>query len=217
MSDVNVPTSSTKPARKPWPPWVKKAIRIVLALLVLVVAYYILAALVPRWWAQRIAGLVEGGFVRGTLWGLIFGVLCTAIPVVLFFWIWQVRRLKYHRTLQICLGVLALAVAIPNLMTLSIVLGGGNAAHAGERILDVEAPGFRGASLIGAIVGALLAVAVLVAVHRYRKRGRDLNEARDGLERHRLEQERLAEQRRAEQELGRGPGDVPPGSHRAHS
>ena len=37
-------------------------------------------------------------------------------------------------------------------MTLSVVFGGNSAAHAGERIMDVEAPGFRGASLVGAII-----------------------------------------------------------------
>ena len=38
-------------------------------------------------------------------------------------------------------------------MTLGIVLGISDAAHAGDRILDVEGPGFRLWSLIGAIVG----------------------------------------------------------------
>jgi hypothetical protein len=48
--------------------------------------------------------------------------------------------------------VLALIVALPNLMTLAIVLGTGNAAHAGERIMDVDAPLFRGFSLVGALI-----------------------------------------------------------------
>ena len=43
-------------------------------------------------------------------------------------------------------------------MTLSIVVGRGNAAHAGDRILDVEAPAFRGGTLAGAIVAGLLVV-----------------------------------------------------------
>ena len=41
-------------------------------------------------------------------------------------------------------------------MTLSIVVGTGNAAHAGDRVLDVEAPAFRGGSLAGAILAGLL-------------------------------------------------------------
>lgn len=47
-------------------------------------------------------------------------------------------------------------LALPNLITLSIVVGQGNAAHAGDRILDVEAPAFRGGTLAGAIVAGLL-------------------------------------------------------------
>jgi hypothetical protein len=45
-------------------------------------------------------------------------------------------------------------LAAPNLLTLGIVLGNGNGAHAGDRILDVEAPAFRGATLAGALIAA---------------------------------------------------------------
>jgi hypothetical protein len=58
------------------------------------------------------------------------------------------------------------------LMTLTIVLGASNAAHAGERVLDVDAPGFRGASLVGAIVAAALFALVLFLRIRRRLRGR---------------------------------------------
>ena len=51
---------------------------------------------------------------------------------------------------------LAVILALPNLMTLGIVLGRGNAAHAGDRILDVEAPAFRGGTLAGALLAGLL-------------------------------------------------------------
>ncbi len=65
-----------------------------------------------------------------------------------------------------------IAIAIPNLMTLSIVLGNNNAAHAGERILDVDAPAFRGASLVGAIaaVAILLIAVALIGRRRWRRR-----------------------------------------------
>jgi len=211
MTDKNVGESAP---RRGLPSWAKKTIAVVVALIVLVIAYYALAAFVPRWWAQRIAGLAEGGFTRGVLWGLLFGILCTAVPIALLAWIWQVRNWRYHRGLQIAMGVLALVVALPNLMTLTIVLGSGNGAHAGERILDVDAPGFRGATLIGAIVGALLAVVFIVALTRYRKRGRDLKQVRRDLEQSRIDEERLDARREAEKELGRRTDDVPPGSHR---
>jgi hypothetical protein len=36
---------------------------------------------------------------------------------------------------------IGLAVDMPNLLTLTVVFGGGNAAHAGQRIMDVDATG----------------------------------------------------------------------------
>ncbi len=57
-------------------------------------------------------------------------------------------------------------------MTLGIVLGTGNAAHAGERILDVEAPAFRGATLAGALIalGMIGFVAFLMMSRRESRR-----------------------------------------------
>jgi hypothetical protein len=70
--------------------------------------------------------------------------------------VWGIRKRRSPRAwLFIVCGVVLLA--LPNLFTLGIVFGPGNAAHAGDRTLDVEAPGFRGASL----AGALLAVAAI--------------------------------------------------------
>jgi hypothetical protein len=205
--------TSRETTRTGMPPWAKRAIGAVVALLVFVIAYFVLAAFVPRWWAQRVAGLAEGGISRGILWGLVFGILCTAVPLVLLAWTWQVRGWRFRRGLQVPLSIIALLVAIPNLMTLSIVLGNGNAAHAGERILDVDAPGFRGASLIGAIIGALVFIFFLVGVARYRKRGRDLRHVRSDLERQRMEDERIENERIENDRLGRrDPGTGSPGA-----
>ena len=63
-------------------------------------------------------------------------------------------------------------------MTLSVVFGGNSAAHAGERIMDVDAPGFRGASLVGSVVAALVFVGVVVLTIQYRRRGRQVAKAR---------------------------------------
>ena len=67
--------------------------------------------------------------------------------------------------------ILAVVTAIPNLLTLTIVLGTSNAAHAGERTLDTSAPGFRGATALGAIIAVVLvALLVFVVVRRSRRR-----------------------------------------------
>ena len=66
----------------------------------------------------------------------------------------------------------AVLLAIPNLLTLGIVLGVGNAAHAGDRVLDVEAPAFRGATLAGVLIAVGLAFFVgYLMISRARARG----------------------------------------------
>jgi glucan phosphoethanolaminetransferase (alkaline phosphatase superfamily) len=114
----------------------------------------IASATIPRWWAQRIADQVDGSITQGTLVGLFYGFLFTFLPMIVLIGILRWKRT--WKALVVAVG-LALLLASPNLMTLGIVLGTGNAAHAGERTLDVEAPAFRGASL----AGALLAVALV--------------------------------------------------------
>ena len=78
------------------------------------------------------------------------------------------------RSKAIAVGVaVALILATPNLMTLGIVLGSGNAAHAGERTLDTRAPAFRGATLAGALLAAALTgfIAYLVVSRNRARRG----------------------------------------------
>lgn len=121
-------------------------------------AYFIVSATVPRWWAQRIGDQVDGSISAGIGLGLFYGFVFTFLPLLVLSV--AVRRGRAWRT-RAWIAVVALALALPNLMTLGIVLGTGSAAHAGERILDVEAPDFRAASLVGAILGAAAVGGVL--------------------------------------------------------
>lgn len=121
-------------------------------LVAIVVVYFIAASTVPRWWAHRIGDQVNGSITAGIGIGLFYGVVFTFIP--LFIVTFALRRRRSWRARAWLLGA-AVVLALPNLMTLGIVLGSGSAAHAGERTLDVEAPDFRAASLVGAIIGAL--------------------------------------------------------------
>ncbi|MEU7633300.1 permease [Nocardia sp. NPDC049220] len=151
--------------------WRTRIIAGLAVLAVLVIAYFILSAFIPRWWAQRIAQMVGGSFAKGIGLGLTYGVLCTAVPLFLLLFAVLVWRRRAGRFLAGAAAVIAILVAIPNLMTLTIVLGNGNAAHAGERILDVDAPAFRGACLVGAIAAilAFAAVAALMMLRRWRR------------------------------------------------
>jgi hypothetical protein len=137
-------------------------------LVVLVIAVLGASATVPRWWAHRVGAQVDGSITQGTLLGLVYGFVFTLLPIVVI-----VLILRWRRTWKtvIFAAVLAVVLALPNLMTLSIVVGRGNAAHAGDRVLDVEAPAFRGGSLAGAILTVLLlAVIAYLVVSRDRAR-----------------------------------------------
>ena len=117
-------------------------------------AAYIASATIPRWWAHRVGDQVGGSIAAGVLVGLFYGFVFTALPLLVLAAVVRWRRTWRAITVGI---VFALLLAIPNLMTLGIVLGRGNAAHAGERTLDVEAPAFRGATLAGALIALAMA------------------------------------------------------------
>jgi hypothetical protein len=134
---------------RPWTAtWARRALVVAVVIVVLIVAGFLGATFLPRWWAHRIGDQANGGFTGGILVGLFYGFVFTALPLAML-------RFAFHRrrpwkTWAVMFGV-AILLALPNLLTLGIVLGSGNAAHAGQRTLDVDAPGFRGASLGGAL------------------------------------------------------------------
>jgi hypothetical protein len=149
--------------------WGRRALWIGVALVVLVAAGLIASATAPRWWAHRVGDQVDGSITQGTLLGLVYGFVFTFLPVVVLVLVLRWRRTT--RTIIVAV-VLALLLALPNLMTLGIVIGRGNAAHAGDRVLDVEAPAFRGGTLAGAILaGLLVAFIAYLVVSRDRAHG----------------------------------------------
>ncbi|WP_431970674.1 permease [Nocardia sp. bgisy134] len=150
--------------------WRNRIIGGVVLVVVLFVTYLVLAAFIPRWWAQRIAEMVSGSFSKGIGWGFFFGAVCTIVPLLLLLFAVLMWRKRAGKFLAGAAVVLAVLLAIPNLMTLSIVLGNSSAAHAGERVLDVDAPAFRGACLAGAIIAALVFSGVVFFVVRRQMR-----------------------------------------------
>ena len=106
----------------------------------------------PRWWSHRIGDQVDGSIPAGITLGLVYGFLFTVLPLLVLFW--AARKRRSWKAWLVCAAV-AVFLALPNLFTLGIVVGGGNAAHAGDRTLDVDAPGFRGGTLAGAILAVL--------------------------------------------------------------
>ncbi|MCW2840373.1 MAG: hypothetical protein JWR55_1856 [Aeromicrobium sp.] len=147
--------------------WVNRIVLAIVIVGIAYIAYLLSAAFFPRWWAQRVADQVDGSVSRGTMWGLFYGFVFSVFPLLLLA---QVRRSFFSWTWRGIVTIVAIALAAPNWLTLSVVAGNSSAAHAGERILDVDGPGFRAATLIGVIVGALLALAITAAGMRLRKR-----------------------------------------------
>jgi MFS family permease len=153
------------------------------------------AAFLPRWWSHRVADQANGSFTGGILLGIFYGFVFTVLPLAML-------RFTFHRRRPWktwgWMFLVAVLLATPNLLTLGIVLGSGNAAHAGERTLDVDAPGFRGASLGGAL--AAVAALVLWEYLRFSRR-----RARDEL------RELRAELKEREQAARAQPPPPPPG------
>jgi hypothetical protein len=129
--------------------WSRRIVTWVLVVGGLVLAGIIAAAFIPRWWAHRVGDQANESFAGGIMLGLFYGFVFTALPIALI--VWGIRKRRSARAWLFIVGG-ALLLALPNLFTLGIVLGGNSAAHAGDRTLDVEAPGFRGATLGGALV-----------------------------------------------------------------
>ena len=156
--------------------WVRRGVMVLVAVVVGFILYKAAASFLPRWWAQKVADQVNGGFTAGTLWGLFYGFAFTFVPLVLFF---QIRRKFLNWKAKVVVAILALALAAPNWLTLAVVASNSKAAHAGERIFDVDAPGFRWATLIGVGVGALMAVLLSgtsILMSRRRRQVKDLKE-----------------------------------------
>jgi hypothetical protein len=145
--------------------WKKRVITGGILLVVLVIAYFVLSAYIPRWWSQRMGRAIDGQISTGVLLGLCFGLIFTIVPLGLLYW--AMRRSMRWKTRVFWLA-LALVLAAPNLMTLGVAIGTGSGSHAGQRTMDVDAPMFRGATLIG-VLSAILIFVVMVVL--YRRRG----------------------------------------------
>jgi MFS family permease len=156
------------PANKPdWPKHLLVGLGAVVALVVLA---FLGAAFLPRWWSHLVGRQVDQSMTVGVALGLFYGFVFTLLPLLVARWGFHKRRPWKHWAAFAVATVLA---AAPNLLTLGIVIGSGGAAHAGERTLDVDAPGFRNSSLAGVIVAVLALVALqylLFSRHRAKER-----------------------------------------------
>ncbi len=168
MNDETTPTSQAPREAPVERHWGRRLIVGGIVLIAAVVVFVIGAAFLPRWWAHRIGDQVDQSTAAGIGLGLFYGAVFTFVPLVVL-WLGFRKRRPWKAWLGVV--VAAAVLAIPNLLTLGIVAGSGDAAHAGERTLDVEAPYFRASTLIGAI-GAAVILAVVIYMMWTRRRGK---------------------------------------------
>jgi MFS family permease len=173
--------------------WAKRALVIIVAVIALIGLGLLGASFLPRWWSHRVADQANGSFTGGILLGIFYGFVFTILPFAMLRFTFHKRRPWKTWGWMFCVAVL---LATPNLLTLGIVLGSGKGAHAGDRTLDVDAPGFRGASLGGAI--AAVVAFVLWEYLRYSRRHA------------RAEVRRLRDQLKAAKEPPPAPPSAPP-------
>ena len=168
--------------------WVNRAVLVLVLVALAYVAYAVSAAFFPRWWSHRVGDQVQGRLTAGTLWGLFYGFVFTFVPLLVLA---QMRRRFLSWTWRFIVLAVAVVLAVPNWLTLSVVIGNSKSAHAAERTFDVEAPGFRVATTIGAVSGAMVAMLLVGASMRLARRRRQVKDLKGQLsERERAERER---------------------------
>ncbi|MFF1830956.1 hypothetical protein [Paenarthrobacter sp. NPDC058040] len=151
--------------------WGVKIILIIVALLVAVAAYFILGAILPRWWSDVIAGQIRRDLGASVLVGMFYGFVFTFIPLVVA---WQATHKAVKWPLKIVILLLAVALATPNLLTAGIVFGSTESAHAGQRTLSVDAGFFTTWTAISAVAAAVIFVVVTVLWAVWRRRGKQM-------------------------------------------
>ena len=138
------------------PNWSRRLLVGLIAVVAVVVLAFLGATFLPRWWSHLVGRQVDGSMTVGVALGLFYGFVFTLLPLLIARWGFHKRR--PWKTWAVFAAATVLAAA-SNLLTLGIVIGNGCAAHAAERTLDVEAPGFSNSSLAGVIIAVLALVA----------------------------------------------------------
>ncbi|SKB06076.1 hypothetical protein SAMN06295964_1166 [Aeromicrobium choanae] len=158
--------------------WVRRIVVVLVLVVAALVVYGLLAAALPRWWAQRVGNQVDGRMTVGIFWGVFYGFIFSFLPVLV---VWQVRRPFLKWPWKVGVFLVALLLAAPNWLTLAISLGDNSASDAGWITLVNEAPGFQWATFFGALVGVLASFALIATITAARRRKSKVSELRGQL------------------------------------
>lgn len=171
--------------------WGARIILLLVALLVLVIAYFALASVLPVWWANIIRNQVQGNLGAGILVGMFYGFVFTLVPLLVA---WQATHKAVKWPWKTVIVLLAVALATPNLLTASILISNSEAAHNGQRIFGTEATWFPLWTQISAIAAVVMFVAGVSLWSVWRGRGKKMKAFK------KAEAERLLAARAAEKE-----------------
>ncbi|WP_454810263.1 hypothetical protein [Paenarthrobacter nitroguajacolicus] len=169
--------------------WGVKIILILVAVLVAVAAYFILGAILPRWWSDVIAGQIRRDLGASVLVGMFYGFVFTFIPLLVA---WQATRKAVSWPWKIAIVLVAVAIATPNLLTAGIVFGSTESAHAGQRTLSVDAGFFTTWTAISAVAAVVVFAAVTILWALWRRRGKQMKVLKQA-ENHRIRAAKNAE------------------------
>ncbi|MCO4276268.1 hypothetical protein NG701_17875 [Pseudarthrobacter sp. HLT3-5] len=161
--------SEESPAKKA--NWAARIILVVVALVVLAIAYFAFAAILPVWWANVIRNQVQGNLGAGILVGMFYGFVFTFVPLLVA---WQATRKSVNWPWKLTIVLAAVALASPNLLTAGIMFGSSQAAHNGQRILGTEATWFPLWTQISAIAAAVIFVVGVILWRVWRQRGKKM-------------------------------------------
>ena len=139
------------------PNWSRRLLIGAIVIVAIALFAFLAAVFVPRWWSHLVGRQIDGSMTVGVALGLFYGFVFTLLPLLVVRWGFHMRR---RWKVWAAFAVATVIVAAPNLMTLGIVIGNGGAAHAAERTLDVESPGFRNSSLAGVIAAVVFLIVV---------------------------------------------------------
>jgi len=166
MSESSAPTPEpTAPipgnaaGKKPLPVWLARTIFGAVAAVVLVIATLIASATLPVTWANTISNQVAGKAGASIPLGMFYGFMFSFIPVIVG---WQAHHKKLHKWVRVGILVLAVALAIPNILTLIVLNANTNAAVRARLNWVVNAEWFGIWSVWFMVIGTVCAVVVIV-------------------------------------------------------
>ncbi|ASN38822.1 hypothetical protein [Paeniglutamicibacter terrestris] len=171
-SQNSVPSSSADTQREDSSPrWGLRIGLGVAAVIILAIVYLVVLLFLPVWWATRVTNQTQGSVTSGIILGLTYGFVFTFVPLLIA---WQARYKKVSWPWKAVIVVLAIIVAIPNLLTLSIYANSSGAAAKARSMIDISATWFPSWTMGGAAAALILFVGIATFWHLWRARGKKM-------------------------------------------